>query len=309
MSSSSRAREFKQAIQEELGLHDVYYQFVMGSKHPCVVISLPDGTKAKFVYPGTPGDQRGLLNNRADLRRLLWRLGAKRKANGASNVAIGGLGDALVSNLAKSREAADEASEVKVTNIIPASQASAESVLEVARLRRQLKDALKAAKTKSKISTHTTTTPTTTTKPTEAVNKRKEEKMTTHHERHDERHDDFDEDGGNGRRAWQMLTHKEVAKATRLLAANSTVSDDGLFTYGPSWSDERILKILQAEPGRDRLTLKQISRLRRESFGDTKDERVKSAAATGLRGYIEIREKIKSLESRILALEDSKTAP
>lgn len=64
------------------------------------------------------------------------------------------------------------------------------------------------------------------------------------------------------------LLQGEVAKATRLIGINAAIDDDTrTVVYNDGWNDARIAKILAAEPGRDALTEKHVTNMRREFIG------------------------------------------
>lgn len=71
-----------------------------------------------------------------------------------------------------------------------------------------------------------------------------------------------------------QFSQSEIATVTRLVCVNAHIdSDKGLVTYKNGWSDERILKMLQAQPGRGPLKLHTVAEFRRRELGYLPDER------------------------------------
>ncbi len=101
----------------------------------------------------------------------------------------------------------------------------------------------------------------------------------------------------------------EIARATRFLIANAEIDDTTkTVKYAQGWDDERIAKILAAEPDREGLTAKHIAAMRRDSFGLTPTEHLAKRPKTpaSIEGMAA---QIRELQDRVLRLEEAATRP
>lgn len=64
-------QSYENMIVSECEAFGIVPKFGMGSKHPFATWTTGDGGVKRFCYSGTPGDHWGILNARADLRKVL----------------------------------------------------------------------------------------------------------------------------------------------------------------------------------------------------------------------------------------------
>ncbi len=109
-----------------------------------------------------------------------------------------------------------------------------------------------------------------------------------------------------------QLSQGEVVTVARLICMNATIdSDKKLVTYKDGWSDERILKMIQAQPGRGHLKAHTISELRRREIGRLPGERERGAMPLRASGVavVNLSKRIDALEARLAALEGAVLGP
>lgn len=105
------------------------------------------------------------------------------------------------------------------------------------------------------------------------------------------------------------LSQAEVGRITRLVVINAEIDDEqGLVAYKEGWSDERILKIMAAMPGRNKLTLKHIAEARKRTVGMLQSEkespRRAAAVGNGVANQLqELAQVVSYLESELARLE------
>lgn len=61
--------EYRDMIDAELQMLGIKGRYAIGGKHPYVEWDF-NGSTWSYVYPGTPGDVRGIKNSRSDLRKM-----------------------------------------------------------------------------------------------------------------------------------------------------------------------------------------------------------------------------------------------
>ena len=112
---------------------------------------------------------------------------------------------------------------------------------------------------------------------------------------------------------YAKLRQPEVVQLTMLITGNARIDYTAKSVdYAEGWSDDRLLGMLRAAPGRELLTLDHIVNFRRENFGLIASERELPAPPEGraVSGHVlQMRKKIASLEARVQALEDAITTP
>lgn len=92
-----------------------------------------------------------------------------------------------------------------------------------------------------------------------------------------------------------MLSNSEIVTVTRLICMNAAIdTDKRRLDYAKGWSDERILRVIQAQPGRGHLKLSSIQELRRREFGTLPNEMVRQP-----RSGVHTRQEIAGLHKRI----------
>jgi hypothetical protein len=79
--SRIKTRIFKEVLQREIqNWNGVKYRFDNRNHHPCIIVSYRG--KEQFIpFPKSGSDRRGPLNNRAQLRQRLKKMGAERNDN------------------------------------------------------------------------------------------------------------------------------------------------------------------------------------------------------------------------------------
>lgn len=112
-------------------------------------------------------------------------------------------------------------------------------------------------------------------------------------------------------REYTKLHQHEVSTLTRLLMTNAVTDEEArMVIYHEGWSDQRLLEILQASPGRELLRVDHIINLRRECFGLLKSELPAPPESRNAAALLVIMgKKVEKLEARVQALEDAATAP
>lgn len=311
-------------FERELSLYDVRYDFEHGGKHPYLVISTSEGAVARVTYPSTPRtlSGTGLLNMRAELRRVLRRLGAKRHEPEAlerrqsdhmgdhTGDRPGSVGDALVDKISMAGDEHDN------TDIVIVSETRASDLVksdpEVQRLREELKNAMRVAKANAKPPTRTQTQPAKLPKTAKDTAIMSDIHSKSHFNDHSGDSSEASTEA-QGRAPWQVLSRPEVAKVTRLIITNADIDDTKqTVRYHNGWDDERILNILKADPERKHLNIKQIAQLRRETFGKTEDEikvHPRGEALRSLWAARKVAERVDELERRVFALEEKVSDP
>jgi hypothetical protein len=98
---------------------------------------------------------------------------------------------------------------------------------------------------------------------------------------------------------------------TLLLSQHATIDYKAKSVdYAEGWSDERLLEMLRAAPGRDLLTLNHVRTFRAENFGALKSEREVEPQGKAIGGHVaNLRRQVSDLTARVQALEDAITAP
>lgn len=117
-------------------------------------------------------------------------------------------------------------------------------------------------------------------------------------------------DDGDAEGSYAKLRQEEVVQVTRLLLMHGKIDDaTKTYTYADGWDDERIVKLLRAVPGRDKLKTSTIKGLRRREFGDLASEK-RDEVGTPLKSHAAISaavgkhdDAIRSIEARLSKLE------
>lgn len=106
-----------------------------------------------------------------------------------------------------------------------------------------------------------------------------------------------------------QLTQAEVAQVTMLISQHAKVDfEKKVCDYHPSWSDERIWRML-ATGDRKHLEVNTITKFRRSFFGQTPDEIKKAADGRATGNMSAVWRAIHDLQDRMTALEAAATEP
>lgn len=115
------------------------------------------------------------------------------------------------------------------------------------------------------------------------------------------------------RREYTKLHRSEVVQLTMLISQHATVDfSSKTVEYADDWNDDRLLALLKAAPGREKLTLGHIKGFRTENFGFLKSEREGAPPPEGraIGGHVAaLKRQVASIEDRVRALEDALTSP
>jgi hypothetical protein len=267
--------EITKRIEDELQQYPVTYAFGRGGRHPFVVIKKDDtGETRRVVFSGTSNDQgRNWLNIRSNLRQVLREIEAPK---------LSALGIKL-HEASKQEQGALWPPPTLKPQPAPVVPAPVLSVLRPVEPQPQQQGELMP----------TATAP----PPTQKHN---------------------GTNGANGHvktrlkpRPKAQLLHSEVVAVTRHMCTNAAIDNEKrLVTYKDGWSDERILKIIQAQPGRDHLKVTNIIELRRRDFGllPAEHDAVTRAQASGALNLQAIKKSIDDLVARMAAMESAMEA-